>query len=180
MSDPTLQDEAALSWNFLEDEHDPCIVVSERMDLVYINGAAQRLVPQEWFGKRCFEVFPVVDESCAFHYPKIDAVSESPETSPKVVYCEEALYTGTLDRVVLGGRTGPAGRGTRRPCAGGLRPENQGRIRGCRRIRVEPTAGCRARTTAYAVEPAGEVSDDARSPRTPNLRSTSIRIQARP
>lgn len=102
MSDPTLRDEAALSWNFLEDEHDPCIVVSERMELVYINGAAQRLVPQEWFGKRCFEVFPVVDETCAFHCPKMDAVSESPETSPKVVYCEETLYTGTLDRVVLG------------------------------------------------------------------------------
>ena len=55
-----------------------------------------------WFGKRCFEVFPVVDETCAFHCPKIDAISESPETSPKVVYCEEALYTGTLERVVLG------------------------------------------------------------------------------
>ena len=94
MSDPTLQDEAALSWNFLEDEHDACIVVSERMELVYINGAAQQLVPKEWFGKRCFEVFPVVDETCAFHCPKIDAVSESPETSPKVVYCEEAVYTG--------------------------------------------------------------------------------------
>lgn len=102
MSDPTLQDEAALSWNFLEDEPDPCIVVSERMELVYINGAAQQLVPQEWFGKRCFEVFPIVDETCAFHCPKIDAVSESPETSPKVVYCEEAVYTGTLKRVVLG------------------------------------------------------------------------------
>lgn len=102
MSDSTLRDEAALSWNFLEDEHDPCIVVSERMELVYINGAAQRLVPEEWFGKRCFEVFPVVDETCAFHCPKIDAVSESPETSPKVVYCEETVYTGTLDRVVLG------------------------------------------------------------------------------
>ena len=72
------------------------------MELVYINGAAQQLVPQEWFGKRCFEVFPIVDETCAFHCPKIDAVSESPETSPKVVYCEEAVYTGTLERVVLG------------------------------------------------------------------------------
>ena len=102
MSDPTLQDETALSWNFLEDEHDPCFVVSERMELVYINGAAQQLVPQEWFGKRCFEVFPVVDETCAFHCPKMDAVSESPETSPNVVYCEEALYTAKLDRLVLG------------------------------------------------------------------------------
>ena len=102
MSDPTLQDEAALSWNFLEDEHDPCIVVSERMELVYINGAAQQLVPHEWFGRRCFEVFPIADETCAFHCPKIDAVSESPETSPKVVYREEAVYTGTLERVVQG------------------------------------------------------------------------------
>ena len=102
MSNPTLRDETALSWNFLEDEHDPCFVVSERMELVYINGAAQQLVPEEWFGKRCFEVFPVVDETCAFHCPKMDAVSESPETSPKVVYCEEILYTAKLDRLVLG------------------------------------------------------------------------------
>ena len=52
MSDPTLRDETALSWNFLEDEHDPCFVVSERMELAYINGAAQQLVPEEWFGNR--------------------------------------------------------------------------------------------------------------------------------
>ncbi len=70
ISDPTLQDEAALSWNFLEDERDPCIVVSERMELVYINGAAQQLVPQEWFGKRCFEVFPVVDETMSVPLPE--------------------------------------------------------------------------------------------------------------
>jgi hypothetical protein len=39
---------------------------------------------------RCFRVFPSIDEACAFHCPKIDAVSESPKTSPKIDYCEEA------------------------------------------------------------------------------------------
>lgn len=84
-SRPWLQDESALRWNLLEDEPDACIVVSERMELVYLNGAARRLVPADWFGRRCFEVLPVADEMCALHCPKIAAVSESSE----VVYCEE-------------------------------------------------------------------------------------------
>ena len=82
-----LRDESALRWNFLEDEADACIVVSGRMELVYVNGAAKTLIPDAWFGKRCFEVLPVVDETCAFHCPKIAAVNESPD----VVYCEEAV-----------------------------------------------------------------------------------------
>ena len=103
MSDPTLHDETVLRWNFLEEEQDPCVVVSERMEFVYVNGAARALVPEQWFGKRCFEVLPVVDETCAFHCPKIDAVNEGSEgSSPEVVYCEEALYQANLDRVVLG------------------------------------------------------------------------------
>ena len=83
-----------------KEEHVPSYRPPEEWNVHILR--VQKLVPQEWFGKRCFEVFPVVDETCAFHCPKIDAVSESPETSPKVVYCEEALYTGTLKRVVLG------------------------------------------------------------------------------
>ncbi len=99
MQDP-LRDEASLHWNFLEDEGDPCVVVSERMEFVYINGAARSLVPDQWFGKRCFEVLPTVDETCAFHCPKIDAVNDS--MTSQVIYCEEVLYKGNLDRVVLG------------------------------------------------------------------------------
>ena len=102
MSDPALKDETALQWSFLDDEQDPCIVVSERMELVYVNTAAQELVPSEWFGKRCFEVFPVADQTCAFHCPKIDAVNDATDVTSLVAYCEETLYTSNLDRVVLG------------------------------------------------------------------------------
>ena len=72
------------------------------MELVYVNTAAQGLLPEEWFGKRCFEVFPVADQTCAFHCPKIDAVSAASDSSPRVAYCEETLYQSNLDRVVLG------------------------------------------------------------------------------
>ena len=100
MPDQTLQDETTLRWNFLETERDPCLVVSERMELVYVNEPARKLVPEQWFGKRCFEVLPTADEACAFHCPKIDAVNDS--TVPKVVYCEEVLYQSNLSRLVLG------------------------------------------------------------------------------
>ena len=102
MSDPTLRDETALQWSFLDDEPDACVVVSERMELVYVNTAARGLMPSEWFGKRCFEVFPVADQTCAFHCPKIDAVNETSDTSSKVAYCEETLYKANLEREVLG------------------------------------------------------------------------------
>ena len=70
-----LQDKAALRWSRLEDEDAACVVVSDRMELVYINAAAMELVSGSWFGKRCFEVLPGVEEACAFHCPKIRAVS---------------------------------------------------------------------------------------------------------
>jgi len=76
------------------------------MELVYINRAARELVPGEWFGKRCFEVLPIVDEACAFHCPKIRAVNESVE----VVYCEETLLAGS-DRKVFGVGLIPLGPG---------------------------------------------------------------------
>ncbi len=101
MEDRTLRDEASLRWAFLDDEEDPCMVLSERMEFVYVNGAARTLVPEEWFGKRCFEVLPTVDETCAFHCPKIDAVHDSADPK-QVVYCEEVLYSGKLERSVLG------------------------------------------------------------------------------
>ena len=100
MQGPPLRDETSLTWSFLEDERDPCLVMSERMELVYVNGAARNLVPDQWFGKRCFEVLPTLDETCAFHCPKIDAVNDA--ATPPVVYCEEVLYKSDLARVVLG------------------------------------------------------------------------------
>jgi hypothetical protein len=89
-SDAQLRNETALRWSDLEREQEPCVVVSERMELVYLNAAARELVPGVWFGKRCFEVLPNVDESCALHCPKIRAVNESID----VVYCEETIGKG--------------------------------------------------------------------------------------
>ena len=93
-----LRDEVALHWNWLEVERDPCIVVSERMEFVYANAAARKLVPEHWFGKHCFELLPVVDETCAFHCPKITSVTEATD----VVYCEETVCLQGQDCEVLG------------------------------------------------------------------------------
>ncbi len=82
-----LRDEVALHWNWLEAETDPCVVVSERMEFVYANAAARELVPAQWFGKHCFELLPVVDQTCAFHCPKTTSVTEATD----VVYCEETV-----------------------------------------------------------------------------------------
>jgi len=84
-----LREEVALHWNWLEEERDPCVVVSERMEFVYANAAARGLVPEHWFGKHCFELLPVVDQTCAFHCPKITSVTEATD----VVYCEETVCT---------------------------------------------------------------------------------------
>ena len=105
--DSQLQDNAALRWSRLEDEREACVVVSDRMELVYINTAALELVAGEWFGKRCFEVLPIVDEACAFHCPKIRAVNESVD----VVYCEETVLVGNNDRRVFGVGLIPLGPG---------------------------------------------------------------------
>ncbi len=105
--DSQLQDNAALRWSRLEDEQGACVVVSDRMEFVYINAAARELVPGEWFGKRCFEVLPSVDEACAFHCPKIRAVHESVD----VVYCEETVLVGNSDLRVFGVGLIPLGPG---------------------------------------------------------------------
>ena len=52
-----------------------------------MNEAARKLVPMSWFGKRCFEVFPVADELCAFSCPTIHAVHEATE----IQHCHESL-----------------------------------------------------------------------------------------
>ncbi|HEY7699126.1 MAG TPA: PAS domain-containing protein [Vicinamibacteria bacterium] len=82
-----LEDESALRWGFLEDDPDACAVVSDRMELVYMNGPARDLVSESWFGRRCFEIFPTANDLCAFHCPTMTAVHESAE----VLYCEETL-----------------------------------------------------------------------------------------
>lgn len=82
-----IEDESALRWGFLEDDPDACAVVSDRMELVYMNEPARKLISQEWFGRRCFEIFPTANDLCAFKCPTIAAVHEAHE----ILYCEETL-----------------------------------------------------------------------------------------
>ena len=82
-----LQDEDLLRWGFLEENDDACAVVSDRMELVYLNEPARALVPEEWFGRRCFEVMPTANDVCAFNCPTVAAVHDSHE----ILYCEEVL-----------------------------------------------------------------------------------------
>jgi PAS fold len=82
-----LEGESQLRWGFLEDDPDACAVVSDRMELVYMNAAAARLVSRAWFGRRCFEIFPTANDLCAFHCPTMTAVHES----RAILYCEERL-----------------------------------------------------------------------------------------
>ena len=82
-----LQDEDLLRWGFLEENTDACAVVSDRMELVYLNEPARALVPEEWFGRRCFEILPTANDLCAFNCPTVAAVHDAHE----ILYCEEVL-----------------------------------------------------------------------------------------
>lgn len=82
-----LRDEDLLRWGFLDENADACAVVSDRMELVYLNQVARGLVPEEWFGRRCFEVMPTANDVCAFNCPTVAAVHDSHE----ILYCEEVL-----------------------------------------------------------------------------------------
>ena len=82
-----LEDESALRWGFLEDNPDACAVVSDRMELIYMNEPARKLVSESWFGRRCFEIFPTANDLCAFHCPTMTAVHQSHD----ILYCEETL-----------------------------------------------------------------------------------------
>ena len=92
------QDENAIRWAFLEQESDACAVVSERMELLYLNEAGRALTLPDWFAKRCFEVLPNRDEHCAWHCPTITAVSDAQE----ITYCEEALSPADGAPMTLG------------------------------------------------------------------------------
>lgn len=81
------QDESALRWGFLEEDPDACAVVSDRMELVYMNAPARALVSRDWFGRRCFEIFPTANDLCAFHCKTMTAVHEAQD----ILYCEENL-----------------------------------------------------------------------------------------
>jgi hypothetical protein len=93
-----LEDENAIRWEFLEKQNDACAVVSERMELLYLNQAGRALTLPDWFAKRCFEVLPNRDQHCAWHCPTITAVSDAKE----ITYCEEALSPAGGTPVILG------------------------------------------------------------------------------
>jgi len=82
-----LQDEDLLRWGFLEENGDACAVVSDRMELVYLNERARALVAEEWFGRRCFEILPTANDLCVFNCPTVAAVHHAQE----ILYCEEVL-----------------------------------------------------------------------------------------
>src|SRR3989338_3582378 len=88
----------SLRWGFLEKQVDACSVVTRRMEVIYLNAAARSLLPPKWFGRRCWEVFPMGDRVCAARCPAILAVSKSQD----IIYCEETLYGRDGSPVPLG------------------------------------------------------------------------------
>lgn len=93
----TSADSHAVRWRFLEQTSGACGVVTRRMELLYLNSAARALAPPEWFGRRCWQVFPVADPSCAARCPVIQAVLGLEEIS----YCEETVYPSGQAPLIL-------------------------------------------------------------------------------
>lgn len=98
LNESPFKDENAIRWSFLEQENDACAVVSERMELLYLNETGRALTLPDWFAKRCFEVLPHRDEQCAWHCPTILAVNEAEE----ITYCEEVLSPAEGASLTLG------------------------------------------------------------------------------
>jgi hypothetical protein len=92
-------------WSFLEQEHDPCGVVSQRMEVLYLNAAARLIIPADWFGRRCWQAFPVQDDRCASRCLAVWAVGHSHE----IVYCEETIYPGSGVPIMVGVAVTPLG-----------------------------------------------------------------------
>ena len=67
------------------------------MEVAYLNAAARSLAPDQWIGRRCWEVFPV-KKKCAAACPAIKAVSASPD----LIYCEEHIYPDDHTSIMLG------------------------------------------------------------------------------
>jgi len=68
------------------------------MELVSLNAAARNLVPENWFGRHCWQAFPVVDQSCATRCEAVRAVRESDE----ITYCHENIRSPDGEPVTLG------------------------------------------------------------------------------
>jgi len=98
--------ELATRWDFLEEEEEPCAVVSGGMEILYLNEAARSLVPPHWQGRRCWRVFPVREGTCASRCLAVRAVSDSDD----IVYCEEQLFPPGGQPIALGMAAIPLGR----------------------------------------------------------------------
>ena len=92
-------------WSFLDQEHDPCGVVSQHMEVLYLNAAARLIIPADWFGRRCWQAFPVQDAHCAARCLAVWAVGHSKE----IVYCEETIYPGSGGPILVGVAVTPLG-----------------------------------------------------------------------
>ncbi len=103
-----MREDNPMRWSFLEEESDACCVVTRRMELVYLNATARSLVRADFFGRRCWEVFPVGGGACAARCPAVRAVSQA----DAIVYCEETVQVAgqpvTLGVAVIPLRTAPA------------------------------------------------------------------------
>jgi hypothetical protein len=75
-------------WGPLEEISDASVVVTRSMQVLYLNATAKSLVPEDWRGLRCWELFPVGDTSCASRCPAIKAV----QSASGISYCEEEIY----------------------------------------------------------------------------------------
>jgi len=82
-------------WRFLESEPDGYAVLSRAMEVLYLNATARALVAPAWWGRRCWETFPVGEASCAACCPAVRAVRAANE----IVYCEEVLYVSGTPQV---------------------------------------------------------------------------------
>ncbi len=106
-SSPSMfEDELVARWSFLDEESEPCAVVSDRMEVVYLNRSGRALGSPDWFGKRCFEVLPVTDAWCALHCPTIKQVNETRE----IAYCQETFRGEEGADINLGGAIIPVTR----------------------------------------------------------------------
>ena len=100
MTEERLQHQRRMAsrWGFLEAERDACSVVTRQMVVVYLNEVARSLVPPEWFGRRCWDVFPVGEENCASRCAAVAAVSKADD----IVYCEETIHAADGSPLRLG------------------------------------------------------------------------------
>lgn len=89
MAEPAFRQRAIEErWSFLEEEREACCLVSRRMELLYLNVPARALVSDDWFGRRCWERFPVASETCVAACAAVRAVNQASE----ITCCEEYLY----------------------------------------------------------------------------------------